>query len=136
MHASFSALRSEMSFNVGLRVELSSVSEQLSADLKRIDELWTEGLRTFGGPFLAGKEFGAVDAFYAPVVVRVQTFVGAVDFLGDEARGYMRTILAMPEMKEWTDAALRESWREGAHEEDTTLGRRIVEDLRTGVEAV
>lgn len=88
MHAGFLAIREEMSMNIGLRVELPKerVGEALGKELKRVDELWREGLSRFGGPWLAGKEFGAVDAFYAPVVLRVQTFVGAESWLGEESR--------------------------------------------------
>ena len=32
------------------------------------------GFERFGGPYLAGAEFTAVDAFFAPVVFRVQTY--------------------------------------------------------------
>lgn len=38
------------------------------------NRLWCEGLRRFGGPFLAGAAFGAVDAFFAPVAFRVQSY--------------------------------------------------------------
>jgi len=60
--------------NIGMRIKLvpGEVSEGLEKDLKRVDQLWTEGLERFGGPWLAGTEFGAVDAFYAPVVLRLQ----------------------------------------------------------------
>jgi len=88
MHAGFVTIRDEMSMNIGLRVELprESVGEALVKELQRLDELWEEGLGRFGGPWLAGEEFGAVDAFYAPVVLRLQTFVGADSWLGEESR--------------------------------------------------
>jgi glutathione S-transferase len=74
MHAGFGFIREEMSMNIGMRIKLvpGEVSEGLEKDLKRVDQLWTEGLERFGGPWLAGTEFGAVDAFYAPVVLRLQ----------------------------------------------------------------
>ena len=34
---------------------------------QRIDGLWQKGLHAYGGPFLAGDQFSAVDAFYAPL---------------------------------------------------------------------
>lgn len=103
MHAGFACIREEMSMNVGLRVrfERAGVSPGLKRELERVDELWTEGLRRFGGPWLAGGEFGAVDAFYAPVVLRVQTFVGAEEWLGEEAKGYVERVLRLEEVKEW-----------------------------------
>jgi glutathione S-transferase len=47
------------------------VPSGLLQDLQRLQTLWTEGLQRFGGPFLAGKNFSAVDAFFCPVAFRV-----------------------------------------------------------------
>ncbi|KAK5654872.1 hypothetical protein OQA88_6909 [Cercophora sp. LCS_1] len=133
MHAGFATIRDEMSMNIGLRVQLESkqeVSEGLKKDLERISELWTEGLSRFGGPWLAGKEFTAVDAFYAPVVLRLQTFVGSRAWLSEVADGYVERVLGREEVKEWVDAALKETGREVLHEGDTVRGRKVLEDLR------
>ena len=132
----FAALRHEMYFNVGLRVELTSLSPAVERQLARLDELWTEGLARFGGPFLCGGEFGAVDAFFAPFALRCQTYVGSLDRLGEEGRGYVARVLELGEVREWVDAALREPWREGEGEEDTLQGRRMIEDLRRSEEVV
>lgn len=129
MHAGFGALRTEMTLNVGLRVEFS-ISPAATKQFARLDELWTEGLRRFGGPFLAGGEFGAVDAFFAPFVLRLQTFVGSVERLSGESRGYVARMLELGAMREWVEAALEESWREDSNEDDTVQGRRVIEDLR------
>jgi glutathione S-transferase len=134
MHASFGTIRQEMGMNVGVRVELGpeAFNEALLRDLKRIDELWTEGLKRFGGPFLAGAEFTAVDAFYAPVVLRLQTYIGAVDKLGEEARGYVARMLELEGIKEWVEAGLKETAREVIHDAESLEGegRRLVADLR------
>ncbi|KAK4104928.1 hypothetical protein N658DRAFT_493035 [Parathielavia hyrcaniae] len=134
MHASFVALRQEMGMNVGVRVELgpAAFGEALLADLARINELWTEGLRRFGGPFLAGSEFTAVDAFYAPVVLRFQTYLGALDRMGEEARGYVARMSELEALREWVDAALKETGRERVHDAESCEGegRRLVADLR------
>jgi glutathione S-transferase len=134
MHAGFAALRQEMGMSIGIRVELSGAAftPGLVADLKRIDELWTEGLRRFGGPFLAGKEFTAVDAFYAPVVLRLQTYVGALDRMGEEAKGYVQRMLELEGIKEWVEAGLKETMRDELHDVESIEGegRRLVADLR------
>ncbi|KAK4127589.1 hypothetical protein N657DRAFT_653765 [Parathielavia appendiculata] len=134
MHASFTTMRQEMGMNVGVRVELgpAAFNEALVKDLARIDELWSEGLRRFGGPFLAGKEFTAVDAFYAPVVLRFQTYLGALDRLGEEAKGYVARMMELELLKEWVDAALKETGREVVHDAETWEGegKRLVADLR------
>jgi glutathione S-transferase len=74
MHSGFQALRNTCSMNCGVRVKLHAQSEALKKDIARIAELWTEGLARFGGPFLAGAKFGAVDAFFCPVAYRVQSY--------------------------------------------------------------
>ncbi|KAK0754595.1 glutathione s-transferase domain-containing protein [Schizothecium vesticola] len=135
MHAGFERIRDEMSTNVGLRVRFferdrGGVSPALAAELERVDELWTEGLRRFGGPWLAGEEFGAVDAFYAPMVLRMQTFVGAVEFLGEEARGYVERVLELEGVKEWVADAVKEVNREPNHDEQTIAGRQVLADYR------
>jgi glutathione S-transferase len=134
MHASFATIRQEMGMNIGVRVELGPevFTEALLRDLKRIDELWTEGLKRFGGPFLAGAEFTAVDALYAPVVLRLQTYLGAADKLGEEARGYVARMLELDGIKEWVEAGLKETGRETIHDAESWEGegRRLVADLR------
>src|SRR5690606_22390038 len=74
MHSSFGALRNICGMNCGIRVALRERPPALERDLARIGELWNEGLSRFGGPFLAGGGVTAVDAFYAPVVFRAQTY--------------------------------------------------------------
>lgn len=135
-HAGFAELRHEMYFNVGVRAELGALSGRASAQLARLDEVWTEGLARFGGPFLAGEEFGAVDAFFAPFALRFTTYVGSLELLGEESRGYVGRVLQLAALREWVDAAVREPWREGDGEEDTLQGRRLIEDLRRSEEIV
>ncbi|KAK1760526.1 putative GST-like protein, partial [Echria macrotheca] len=111
MHAGFGVMREEMGMNVGLRVELGEekMGEGLRGDLKRVGELWAEGLGRFGGPWLAGGEFGAVDAFFAPVVLRVVTFVGAEGAVvrgldgegGRLVRGYMERVRGLEWVGVW-----------------------------------
>src|SRR5215510_16231215 len=59
MHAGFGALRDVCSMNCGIRVRLNEVSEALAGDVARLQALWNEGLRRFGGPFVAGPAFTA-----------------------------------------------------------------------------
>lgn len=138
MHAGFAAMRQEMGMNVSVRVELGgrAFTEGLAKDLKRVDELWREGLTRFGGPFLAGSEFTAVDAFYAPVVLRLVSYLGALERMGEEAKGYVRRISELEGVREWVGAALKETLREELHEEESVQGegRRLVEDLRAKAE--
>jgi putative endopeptidase len=127
MHAGFAALRTTCSMNCGLRVRLHALSPELRRDVARIDELWSEGLRRFGGPFLAGEAFGAVDAFFAPVAFRVQTYGLALD---SPAANYARRVLALASMRDWYEEALREPWRDAAHEAEIPRAGVVLEDLR------
>jgi glutathione S-transferase len=127
MHSGFATLRDQCGMNCGIRVRLRDIGPALQADIDRINELWTEGLARFGGPFLAGKAFTAVDAFFAPVAYRVQTYGIALD---RPAAEYAQRLLALPSMRRWYDAALTETWRDQAHEEETLHYGDVVDDLR------
>lgn len=127
MHAGFSSLRNVCTMNCGARVQLNNPPAALAKDLARLDELWQQGLQQFGGPFLAGAAFTAVDAFFAPVAFRVQSF----DLkLSDNAMAYVKHLLALPAMQAWYQAALLESWREPSHEAEIGLYGTIVTDYR------
>lgn len=127
MHAGFAALRSICSMNCGLRVALHSVTPALQADLDRIDEIWCEGLARFGGPFLAGPDFTAADAFYAPVALRLQTY-GLTP--SPPASAYAARLLALPDLQEWYHAGINEIWREPDHEAEARAAGTITLDLR------
>jgi len=128
MHSGFNALRSQCSMNCGIRVKLHRVDDALARDLARVSELWNQGLATFGGPFLAGPDFTAADAFYAPVAFRIQTYSPPMD---DTALAYARRLLDLPAMREWYASALAETWRDAGHEAEVPRWGEIVEDLRS-----
>jgi len=127
MHSGFAELRERCPMNCGVRVELNEISEPLRTDLERIDEIWTEGKTRFGGPYLAGPGFSAVDAFFAPVAFRVQTF-GLP--LGESALGYAKFMLSQTAMQDWYQAALSEPWREASHEAEMAAAGKVLTDRR------
>lgn len=127
MHAGFSALRETCSMSCGIRVALPALPPALTRELQRIEALWADGLSRFGGPFLAGSKFSAVDAFYAPVVFRIQTY-GLRP--GPAASGYVATMLAQPAMRDWYEAALAETVRDEAHEVSLRAVGTWTDDLR------
>ena len=131
MHSGFNELRSRCSMNCGLRVALDEMGEPLRHDLARIDEIWTEGIRRFGGPYLAGADFSAADAFFAPVVFRVQTF-GLP--LSDVAQAYQALVLSHAATQDWYAAALSEPWREISHEQEMAATGRVWADFRRPLE--
>lgn len=127
MHSSFGALRQSCSMTCGLRVRLHRITAELQRDLARLQELWQEGLGRFGGPYLAGAEFTAVDAFYAPVAFRIQTYQPP---LAPPALDYAQRLLALPAMQSWYAAALAERWRDAEHDRETLAVGTVTEDLR------
>ena len=110
MHAGFSALRDLCPMNI--EAELPEVGARLfggaeaalQRDLARIDSLWTEQLAASGGPFLFG-EYGAVDAYYAPVAARVRGYALPVSA---PARGYVERLWASPGVAAWVADAMAE----------------------------
>jgi len=127
MHAGFTALREQCSMSCGVRIRLHQRGPALEQDLARLVALWSDGLQRFGGPFLAGAHFSAVDAFYAPVAFRMQTYGLS---LGEPADAYAQALLALPAMQAWYTEALRESTREPAHERDSLRFGELQQDLR------
>ena len=127
MHSGFSALRTDCTMNVGVRVKRKPDSAELTRDLSRVTEIFEEGLSRFGGPFLAGASFTAADAFYAPVVFRIRSYDLPVGPLGRE---WVVRMLELPAMREWERSALAEPYREVGHEEELAAAGSIIEDLR------
>lgn len=126
MHSGFFELRGQCGMNCGIRARLGDIAAPLAFELERLNALWLEGLEKFGGPFLAGPQFTAVDAFYAPVAFRVQTYRLQ---LKPAAMQYVSHLLELESMREWYAAALKEPWR---HEESEAMVRGIlIEDRRS-----
>lgn len=129
MHGGFGAVRSDCTMNVGVRVTPKSHSPMLARQVARLGELWAEGLSRFGGPWLAGQDFSAVDAFYAPVAFRVRTYNLDV---GETWKRWVAQILDHPAIREWEAVAMAEPWREADHEAELTAAGTIIADYRTG----
>lgn len=127
MHSGLGALRSQCGMNCGVRVKLPAIDAALQGDIDRVDALWQQGLERFGGPFLAGSAFSAVDAFFAPVVFRFQTYGLPLNAV---AEGYQRRMLSHPALQQWMEQALKETWREPGHEEETLGAGTLLKDFR------
>ena len=108
MHAGFVPLRNHCPMNFWRPVKPREISDEVAANVRRIDAMWTDCRQRFGigGPFLFGP-FSAADAMYAPVVSRFRTYAIAV---GSTARSYMEAVMALPAWAEWRAAALKEPW--------------------------
>ena len=126
MHGGFGALRNDCTMNVGVRVMLRPMSPALQRNVARLREIFEEGPARFGGPWLAGPDFTAADAFYAPVAFRIRTYgldVGA-------GQAWVDQVLAHPAMRQWEAEALAETWREESHEAERAAAGTITADYR------
>lgn len=108
MHSSFQNLRTLCGMNI--QAELADIGQRLweehpllQAEIKRIEEIWKKRPHVNG--FLMGDHFTIADAYYAPVVMRFVTYGLPVS---EHAKQYMNTILAVPAVKRWVDAAKNE----------------------------
>jgi glutathione S-transferase len=115
MHSGFGALREHCTMNCGIRVKQRQLHPSVQSDIERIDELWADGLTRFGGQFLAGDKFSAVDAMFAPVAFRIQTYGLA---LSEKSAAYATRLLQLPSLQAWYQDAINETWRESAHEQE------------------
>lgn len=127
MHSGFSQVRNICGMNCGLRIELHEWPPSLLSEWRRIDQVWCEGISRFGGPFLAGAEFTAADAFFAPVAFRVQTYSPQ---LSAAATAYAQRLLQLPHMVGWYESALREPWRDEEHDREALAVGTLIQDLR------
>jgi glutathione S-transferase len=103
MHAGFAALREGCPMNIRARNRRVAMTDALARDLERVGEIWSHCRLAHAsrGPWLFG-EYSAADAMFAPVALRILTYGLA---LPAAATGYQQTVLADPQLCEWTDAA-------------------------------
>jgi glutathione S-transferase len=127
MHSGFGELRNRCSMSCGQRIRLNEIPAALERDIARLGILWNDGLSRFGGPFLAGNAFSAVDAFYCPVAFRIQSYGLALDAA---AAAYAGLLLQTRSMREWYAAGLAETFRDTPHEEEILLMGSVMEDFR------
>jgi glutathione S-transferase len=104
MHSGFQAFRQNCptNFRRDRRATPRAIDEAARADLTRIEAIFAQAK----GPFLFG-DFGAVDAFFAPVVSRIDTYALPV---AARAQKYCEAALALPAFSAWREGARAESW--------------------------
>ena len=109
MHAGFGALRRLCPMNIEayfpeIGQDLLRTEPGLVSDLQRVDAIWSGCVSASGGPFLFG-EFGAADAYFAPVVMRVTRFALP---LSEASRAYAQRVEQASGVREWVAGALAE----------------------------
>ena len=107
MHSSFTALRSQLSMDLRLKMEIRHLAPQTIDDIKRILHLWTEALNQSKGPFLFG-EFGIADAFYAPIVFRFYSY--GIHIESPTIKNYMKQVEEYKHVKSWHSSAIDEKF--------------------------
>lgn len=69
-----------------------------------------------------------MDAFYAPVAFRMQTY----DLLESKtAKDYVQTLLSLDSIKSWQSDALVEPWLEEGHEQEARDSGTVLNDYRS-----
>ena len=109
MHSGFTQLRSHCPMNI--EASLPDIGALIwrdqagvRADVARILAMWSALLAEHGGPMLFGA-FSVVDAYYAPVAMRLRTYALPVP---PEVTAYIERLRALPGVKAWIDEALAE----------------------------
>jgi glutathione S-transferase len=108
MHAGFAELRYHLPMDVSRDHHDKNRASEVQGQIDRIQAMWSECRRRHGagGPFLFGR-FSIADGMFAPVCTRFHTY-GVK--LAPEAAAYVQTIMALPAMQDWIEAAKREPW--------------------------
>ncbi|PUE61699.1 glutathione S-transferase [Limnohabitans sp. 2KL-17] len=109
MHSGYLGLRSACPMNIEAQLpDIGALALRdkpaVRADLDRLCNLWSGLLREHGGPMLFS-DFSVADAYFAPVVMRLNTYVLPVPA---DVRAYMDRVRALPSVKAWTLGALAE----------------------------
>jgi glutathione S-transferase len=109
MHAGYVALRQACPTNFRRPVKAIPLSDEVRADVARIEAAWAHARATFGrgGAFLFGR-FSAADAMFAPVVNRFHVYDVHVS---TQTRAYMDAMMGLPAWKAWIADAHAEPWR-------------------------
>ena len=103
MHSGFQSLRQTMPMNCRARLPGSGMTAETLKDIYRVTELWRECRQRFGagGAMLFGG-FTIADAMFAPVVMRFVTYQVKLDPV---CENYVQSVLALPAVQEWNEAA-------------------------------
>ena len=109
MHSGFTSLRSHCPMNIEARLpEVGALiwrdQAGVRADVTRIVAMWSALLAEHGGPMLFGA-FSVVDAYYAPIAMRLRSYALPVPA---EISAYIERLCALPGVKAWIDEALAE----------------------------
>jgi glutathione S-transferase len=109
MHSGFLALRGELPQNLRVRrkLDIGQLSEKCRKDIGRVDALWTECRKQYGGDgkWLFG-EFSIADVMFAPVALRFLTYSIPIS---DQSREFVEAICELESVQQWIEDSRAES---------------------------
>ena len=111
MHSGLMGVRGEMPMNIRATARIKPSAACL-ADLARIEAIFNECLQGRADDSYLFGTFTVADAFFAPVVLRLQTYAKSSELeLSTTTQQYCETILNNAHIQQWRDAALDETHR-------------------------
>ena len=109
MHSGLLGIRSEMPMNIRATAKIHP-SEACLADIARIEAIFADCLKGRSEDSYLFGHFTAADVFFAPVVLRLQTYADASNItLQPLTKQYCQTMLNHPHMRAWQQSALEET---------------------------
>lgn len=110
MHSGLMGIRSEMPMNIRATARIK-LSTACLTDIARIEHIFVQCLTNRPADSYLFGHFTAADAFFAPVVLRLQTYAKASGIiLKPLTERYCQTMLNNPHVQEWQQAALQEAY--------------------------
>ena len=106
MHSGFTAIRSAMSMDIQAHFPGKGHTPEALTDVARISAMWSACLAEFGGNRFLFGEFSIADAFFAPVVLRFNTYEPQ---LSADIMAYCARVMAHPAVTRWVNEALLET---------------------------
>ena len=109
MHSGLTGIRNDMPMNIRATAKIQ-LSNACLTDITRIEEIFADCLKNRSKDSYLFGPFTAADAFFAPVVLRLQTYADASDIvLKSTTKQYCETMLSNPHIQAWREAALKET---------------------------
>ena len=109
MHSGLLGIRSEMPMNIRATAKIHP-SPACLANFARIERIFADCLTGRSADSYLFGSFTAADAFFAPVVLRLQTYADASNItLQPLTKQYCQTMMTNPHINAWIQAALQET---------------------------
>lgn len=109
MHSGLTGIRNEMPMNIRATAKIQPSSACL-VDIARIEDIFADCLKNRSADSFLFEDFTVADVFFAPVVLRLQTYADASNItLQPLTKQYCQTMLNHPHIQAWQQSALTET---------------------------